>query len=625
MKKQLLIICLFSILIFNACAPDSGTQEMPAESDAASEESQIADLLPMIEFEAKLMEGAADNWVMSEKVYSDMTLDQHIKAEGEGDIMVNKENGKNLILDLNHGDLELEVDFMVPKGSNSGIYFQGRYEVQILDSWLKEELTTADVGSIYPDYDEDKKIASNGSTPTVNAAKAPGLWQNFKILFRAPKFDGEGSKISNAKFEYVYLNGLLIQENVEVPKPTRASMSSKEVAKGPLMIQGDHGPVAFRNLKYKKFDYDTLSLSDIKYKLFTGGTFNAIPDFDSMTPSKEGTATSIDELQDLAGIRDHFALIFDAKLNVPRDGKYLFTTTYDDGGDVFIDGELVVHNGPKEYENQPSKGLVQLSAGAHDIKFTYYQEVWGSRIVFEAEGPGIQKHTIGQVKTSQDNSGRKRELMLIDPDGEPELLRGYVNYKDEKRTHALSVGDPTGVHYSYDLMDGSLLNVWRGGFANVTNMWVGRGHSQLLLPQNAATSLSAGIPIASLASSSAGWPAFRSDKYRNKGYSILPSGHPKFKNEYGELKIEDMISASPDGNLARSIEFRSENAIKDHWYKLASADMITKTPDGLYNIGGEYYFKSDEDSDWQIRTVKGSDELIVPVNGESTISYEIIW
>ena len=622
MRKQLLFIYLFSILIYNACTPDTAVSDSPEESI----ESELPELLPLTPFDKALMSGASDNWVMAERVSADMDVDQDIKAEGEGDIIVNSKSGKNLILDLDHGDLELEIDFMVPKGSNSGIYFQGRYEVQILDSWGKQELTTADVGSIYPDHDEEANISSNGSAPKVNAAKAPGLWQNFKVLFRAPKFDERGNKISNAKFEYVYLNDLLIQENVEAPKPTRASMSSEEVAKGPLMIQGDHGPVAFKNLKIKKFGSDTLSITDIKYQLFTGGTFNSIPDFDSMTPSKEGTATSIDELQDLAGVRDHFALIFNAKLNVPKDGEYLLTTVYDDGGDVFINGNLVIHNGPKEYENQPSRGLVNLTAGAHDIKITYYQEVWGSRIIFEAEGPEIQKHRIGHIsKTEQGNSGSKRKQMLIDPKGEPELLRGYVNYKDEKRTHALSVGDPSGVNFSYDLMEGSILNVWRGGFANVTNMWVGRGHSQLLLPQNAATALSAGIPIASLSSTTSTWPSFRSDKYKNKGYSILPSGLPKFNYEMGDLKIEDTLSPSSDGNLARSIKFTTEKSLKNHWYKLASADAITKMPNGLYSIGGEYYFKSANDSDWEIRTIKGSDELIAPVNNGSDLSYEIIW
>ena len=69
------------------------------------------------------------------------------------------------------------------------------------------------------------------------------------------------------------------------------------------------------------------------------------------------------------------------------------------------------------------------------------------------------------------------------------MIRGFVNYGDEKRTHAISVGDPQGVHYSYDLTRGSLLKVWKGGFADVTEMWEGRGIDQLLMPQEMSVEL----------------------------------------------------------------------------------------------------------------------------------------
>jgi hypothetical protein len=82
----------------------------------------------------------------------------------------------------------------------------------------------------------------------VNASKKPGEWQKFVIDFQAPKFEG-GKKVSNAKFIKVMLNDQVIHENVEAPKPTGSELSRTEVPTGPLLLQGDHGPVAFRNLK----------------------------------------------------------------------------------------------------------------------------------------------------------------------------------------------------------------------------------------------------------------------------------------------------------------------------------------------------------------------------------------
>ena len=88
----------------------------------------------------------------------------------------------------------------------------------------------------------------NTSKPSKNAAKAPGEWQTFDIVFQAPRFDAGGKKTQNAKFVSVKLNGQEIQKDVEVPKPTGSELSREEKPTGPLMLQGDHGIVAYRNI-----------------------------------------------------------------------------------------------------------------------------------------------------------------------------------------------------------------------------------------------------------------------------------------------------------------------------------------------------------------------------------------
>ena len=84
--------------------------------------------------------------------------------------------------------------------------------------------------------------------PRVNASRAPGEWQWLRIRFRAPRFDTSNRKTENARFLRVVLNGQVVQENVEVEGPTRAHMDLPEAAENPLMLQGDHGPVAYRNI-----------------------------------------------------------------------------------------------------------------------------------------------------------------------------------------------------------------------------------------------------------------------------------------------------------------------------------------------------------------------------------------
>jgi hypothetical protein len=148
------------------------------------------------------------------------------------------------------GDCELHVEFMVPKGSNSGVYLMGRYEIQVFDSWGVEKPEHSDCGGIYQRWKDDKGY--EGRPPRVNASKKPGEWQSFDITFKAPRFDASGKKTENAKFVKVVHNGKVVHENESLSGPTRASHWEDEKPTGPIMLQGDHGPVAFRNIKVKK-------------------------------------------------------------------------------------------------------------------------------------------------------------------------------------------------------------------------------------------------------------------------------------------------------------------------------------------------------------------------------------
>lgn len=169
-------------------------------------------------------------------------------SSGEGRILVNgNKPTSNLISEVEHGDVEAHIEFMVPKNSNSGVYFQGRYEIQVYDSFGVKEPKHSDCGGIYERWKNDKGF--EGHAPKVNASKAPGEWQSFDVVFRAPRFDASGKKVKHAAFLKVVHNGQLIHENVELTGPTRAATyENDEKPLGPLMLQGDHGPVAYRNI-----------------------------------------------------------------------------------------------------------------------------------------------------------------------------------------------------------------------------------------------------------------------------------------------------------------------------------------------------------------------------------------
>ena len=184
---------------------------------------------------------AKNKWKVGKASLDPANPVQIVCAEG-GNEMVNvvakHGEGLDFYCEQKWGSGTIEIEVMVPKGSNSGIYVMGEYEVQVLDSFGKENPGPGDMGGIY-----------GASAPKLNASKAPGEWQKYVIEYEAPKFDADGKKTANMKFIKVTLNDKVIHENVEMKGVTGGALTGKEAATGPLMFQGNHGPVAYRNIK----------------------------------------------------------------------------------------------------------------------------------------------------------------------------------------------------------------------------------------------------------------------------------------------------------------------------------------------------------------------------------------
>lgn len=193
-------------------------------------------------------EGKPHNWVTTRAIWWDPANPKALQAAKEpGDRIL---NGNGITADLltkeKFGDAEVYVEFLIPQGSNSGVYLQGLYEVQIYDSHGMANPNTSAGGAIYHRWIDEKPVG--GAAPRVNAQGRPGEWQSYHVWFRAPRFDAGGKKTENARFLRVLHNGQLVHEDVEVDGPTRAHADMPEAALNPLMLQGDHGPVAFRNI-----------------------------------------------------------------------------------------------------------------------------------------------------------------------------------------------------------------------------------------------------------------------------------------------------------------------------------------------------------------------------------------
>lgn len=619
---------LVTILLAIGCQPGAEevtTQEEPQPETPSELPFQSLSLDDMSAFRE-----AAGNWSVVGSVLSDHTQDQHIATEAGTGVLVNQNDDTNrdaLYTSWEHGDLELKLEVMMPKGSNSGIYFQGRYEVQLFDSWMKETAGFADIGGIYERWDDARPEGQQGyegHDPMGNAARAPGLWQEFHIIFRAPRFDASGNKTENARFEKVLLNGMLVQEDVEVTGPTRAAFFDDESVTGPLVLQGDHGPVAFRNMEYKRyFDEPKLELANINYQYFEiDGPITNLPDFDTMTVVKEGTTDSL-VYKTLSERDEQVAYIFTGKLQVPKSGTYLFTLLSDDGSQLFINGDMLVDNDGK-HDYEPKTGIIELTEGQHDLRLDYFNNTWGQGLTLMYEGPEMRKQPL--VSRTRTQNRNNRPQIAVVPDGAPEMVRSFVMHQGQKLTHAMSVGDPGGLHYSVDLRQGALLQFWRGDFADVTEMWYQRGQPQLLQPMAMAVAANAGHLAAVLSSTEAAYPTEQDDAISMQAYDINDQEQPVFHYLVGGTVVSDHYAPAESGReLIRTIS--ADQGKANLYTRLAADKYIKPVGNGYYSVGGKYYIRIlNQGAEPLIRQHDGQDEILFALTDSSKeVKYAILW
>ncbi|SOD82533.1 3-keto-disaccharide hydrolase [Spirosoma fluviale] len=585
------------------------------------------------------------NW----KIVGDVFYD--LNKEGKGTtktgigVLVNDLSGKSkeqLFTKLEHGDLELDLDFMMEKGSNSGIYLQGRYEVQLFDSWGVKVPKSSDCGAIYERWDDkrpDGQKGYQGHPPTQNVSKAPGLWQHFHIVFRAPRFNQAGEKIANARFLKVIMNGVTVQENIEVLGPTRSAGFQDEKPTGPLMIQGDHGPVAFRNIRYKAYETELVTLSDLKLSAYEG-KFKSVSELASLAPKRQ---MAIDILAHQApGSRDNFAGKITGTVHIPRAGEYVLSlqlpwipaevnkTVRNGAGELKIAGKKILSIDTEDGGKASAK--VSLQAGDFPIELAYYKNfgLWYARsndITLAVEGPGVPYMALNQMIRTEEPVG---EISLLAKD-EPIMQRGFVNHHGIKHTHTISVGERGAANYTVDLQKGQFLQIWRGDFLETTPMWYGRGETQLSVPIGSVIELAGKPSLAMLANQNTAWPDSNAT-YTNLGYDVDKNGRPVFKYTLGSASVRESFAAEDNGRkLAHSFTITSGTAGNGEiWCLVAEGADIQQLPNGLYAVNDKQYFVELPGNEKPLirSTPRNTKELLLPIKtatNTGSANYSIIW
>lgn len=553
-----------------------------------------------------------DNWRIAGAVAANPEQRYGLGASAGKGVLVNlpdEEHRANLLTELEHGDLDLELEFMMARGSNSGIYLQGRYEVQLFDSWGVTRPGFSDCAGVYQRRRPDGS-QYEGAAPRVNACKAPGLWQTMRIAFRAPRFDAAGEKTENARLLEVVVNGVTVHENLSLSGPTGGPISEAEAALGPLMIQGDHGPVAFRNIRYQAYGMETPRL-DLAWRVHYDrpeAPLEGMQGLAGRTPDQTGRRARVGP--DLTRVSDGFAIEFEGVLDLPRDGAYTFELKQLGNARLRIDGETVFEDAYQYPWDGPRTTTVELAGGAHDFSLAYVRQETDDWL--RATPPGLTLFLSGPAlrRTALHRPGGAgsppNRPIFVHADG-PVVLRSFVDLwsaegAGNRVMKAVNVGDPTALHYTVDLDSGALVQAWRGEFLDASPMWDSRGDGSAR-PRGALLTFGQ-RPLL--------WRNGDAERLRPLGYDLDADGLPTFRYRVGEVTVRDTPRAVDGRWLERRLE--AEGPADGMSVLVAVAERIEALDDGWYAI---------DDRRWYIQLPDGGRGSVARGDGGQRLFLEL--
>lgn len=575
------------------------------------------------------------NWQVAGNATSDRATRWSFAYEEGNGVLINAQTEEakgHLFTAWDHADLELDLEVMMPPGSNSGIYFQSRYEIQLLDSWGVKEPQQSDMGGIYQRWDDTRPEGERGyegHAPPVNVARAPGLWQHLNIVFQAPRFNAQGNKVRDARFVRVTLNGIVLHEDVPVTGPTRAAADeSTEVAAAPLMIQGDHGPVAFRNIRYRMFDTAPVALSNLVYNYYRGDFPHQMPALDELSLVKsEATDVVSSEKADTTKL---FALRFEGDIEVPRTGDYTFEVVHSARFALDVNGDLLLNDQTGEDISRVGEfprrtATVRLRKGQHNFALTYAKGLWHNvptALGWYVSGPGVLRTQLTASGSVPDDAFSAYQ---IDVEQRPIVQRNFVVHGEEKRTHAISVGFPGGLHYAYDMGTGGLLHLWKGSFIDTSTMWYQRGNMQSAVALGSLIER-AGNPVIYM-----GNPGdLEIADFVFKRYRLDDEGRPAFEYEAGGITVQDAIVPDDEQKfLERTLTMSGQTGDDTVWCVLAESENVQALGSGRYALDDQrIYLEVDPETEVSMLEQDGRTALAVPLsfpNGTATLTYNLVW
>lgn len=504
-----------------------------------------------------------------------------------------------------HGDLSLSVSFRLPKGSSASLLLQNIYKIDLTDMTVdgKEALLTAD--------------------------NATGYWHDLDLVFLAPT-DKDGAILAE-----MYLDGNLLFYQLELKEAGTQA--------GPLTLSVDSGgPVELASMRYSdvagtKSTIDEEGEVVLNVPLLAYSTYELGEDdmdftsWDEEAPAATGYINRF-HLSRAGGNLDRFALRFTGQLDVPKAGVYEFETQGPSKARLYLNGNLVVDQAGQPEMNKQSS--ITLEEGTQELAVEFIYPGGWKRFNINYQYEDESKKRLNSMEGGNFATPGDSEALAVEPDERPYILRSFIYYPapklytdSKKRTHVVSVGEKGGPHYSVDLQTGALLQVWKGGFADVNQMWVGRGEPQIMQPIGPAVAFDESMQWTESGDNE--WPGAPDDpdedNFVHRVYELDELGRPTFFYRFDLAEVSDKIVPDNDGLIR---ELRHTGSGIDRYTQLAVADKITETSPGNFELRGPGMKISVESYDGEglFKQISGGRERLIAqmaVNGH--LRYRLDW
>ncbi|GAB4014909.1 hypothetical protein GCM10028773_03050 [Spirosoma koreense] len=462
-----------------------------------------------------------------------------------------------------------------------------------------------------------QQIRLTQSSDINRLLKAPGLWQTIDVWYKT------GSSSQSAILEKLAINGITVREG--------QTLAGNKL--GPLTVMAQSGSLAVRNLGYRVMTPRTVAQwsGPLSYTIVEGGYILDPKEAARRKVLKQDT-TGMLNYEVAYGQPRQYSIFFSGKLNALQAGDYRFDLDQGGAAALWIDGKEIIPINHLEL-GMPNTGNAPLTAGPHAVT-VYFSRSWfrpGLGLFVSQAGTRPQPlHAPGSLPEPDAVA-----VVSVNPDygdarNQVQRIRSFVQMPGEKtkRTHSLSVGSPTGVHYTVDLNQMALLQAWKGDFANVTEMWYERGEPQLLAPLGVTVLLPAQTPLMVLASDATAWPdSVGEDMLRYKGLDIDKQGVPTLNYVLAGATVTDAIR--PEGNaLVRTLTLTG-TPTGTPYCRLAAGASLEEVSKGLYAVNDRsYYVRFDPKAKVKLRQSNGKQELLMPIelkNGSGSIQYSVVF